>query len=335
MININYFRQLALASLLLLASTGTVFSATTSWTLIAGQTMPVGTVTVTNDATNLYVTYALDNPAYANATFGNLQVFIGQNLNVVPANNNGTPIPGQFCQAAGGACYDATGLKSYTFTVPFSVLGIADINDVCGTPLSVVTHAEVDMDGDPSTTDHETAFGGDSAGGGPRWWFYGTYTIDCSTGEPPLAYCETAFAKGGYIWTTDKKSNPENLPSLMLTKNRWGWAIKLTAPGTTSYDLWAGAGLNNTSKATKVGTVTVSWDGAYATVTYNMLSGKTLKEVHLYAGDVSPTTLAPGQFGNLQGFDPAAASYSFNDVELYDNNGDGSVWLIAHAVACY
>lgn len=251
----------------------------------------------------------------------------------LPANQNGTPIPGQFCSALGGRCYDVTGLTTYTFAIPFSDLNIVDATVACGSSVYVVTHAEVTMDSNgDGTLDHETAFGGPTAGGGPRWWFYGSYAICCDFGGPQqqLIY-KTAFAKGGYVWTTEKKSNPENLPSLKLTQNRWGWAINLTAPGTTYYDIWAGAGLNKTSNGTKVGTLTVTWEGANVTVKYDLFAGFGLEEVHLYAGDGSPTTTAPGQYGYLDEFDPSRATYTFT-VPLADTNGTGGVWLIAHAV---
>ncbi|MGE0882751.1 MAG: hypothetical protein AB7P14_04355 [Blastocatellales bacterium] len=302
----------------------------TTWNLIAGQTIDVGSVTVSNDADNIYVTYALD---YPGACFGTLQVWVGNSLLNLPANQNGTPIPGQFCQSDGGSCYDAHGLTSYTFTIPFSAVNIVDVTQVCNTQLYVVTHAEVDLDCNEATAGHETAFGGDITGGGPRWWFYGAYTICCDFGPPQPPFCQTAYAKGGYVWTTDRKSNPERLPSLNLTKNRWGWAINLTATGTTTYDIWAGAGLNNTANGVKVGTLTVNWDGTNVTVTYNLDAGYYLEEVHLYAEDGSPTTIAPGQYGYLDQFNPNRTSYTFN-VPLVDMNGTGGVWVVAHAVVC-
>jgi hypothetical protein len=308
--------------------------AQTTWNLTAGQTMDVGTVTVSNDATNLYVTYTLDDPVYPLATFGTLHVWAGNTLLNMPANNNGTPIPGQFCTADGGACVDATGLQTYTFTIPFTALNITDVTTVCGKPLYVVTHAEVDMDGDPLTIEHETAFGGPTAGGESRWWFYGAHTISCDFGDPLSCYKATAFAKGGYVWTTDKRSNPEKLPSLSLTKNRWGWAINLTAIGeTTYYQIWAGAGLNNTSSGVQVGTLTVNWDGSNATVTYEMFDGSYLEEVHIYAADAQPTVFAPGQYGYpTEGYEVGGITSFEYTVSLADTNATGEVWLIAHAV---
>lgn len=311
---------------------------TVSWDLFAGQYIDVGSLTVSNDADNLYVTYILDyqNPACpdgpVDAEFGTLHLWVGNDLTNVPTNKNGTPVPGQFCEADGGACLDATGLTTYTFTIPFSDLNIVDVSQVCGTSLYVVAHAEVKLTDCAGNVSSETAFGGNTPGGGPRWWFYGGYAVCCDFGPPPVPFCQTAFAKGGFVFTTERKSNPDGLPSLNLTRNRWGWAINLTATGTTTYDIWAGAGLNKTSNGVKVGTLTVNWEGPTASVTYNMTGNYCLEEVHIYAGDYKPSTVAPGQYGHLAEFDPNATSYNY-DFGVADSNGDG-IWLMAHAVIC-
>lgn len=321
----------ALAAVMLAIGVAPGFSETTCeptvWDLTAGQHYDVGSITVSNDDVNVYVTYTLDFPG---ATFGSLHLWMGSDLDNLPANDNGTPIPGQFCQADGGACYGATGLTTYTFAMPFADLALPGVPDVCGAELYVVTHAEVlvDLDGD-GEVDDETAFGGDQPGPGPRWWFYGVYTVCCDF-NPPADVCETAFAKGGWVWTTSPKSNPEGLESLQLTRNRWGWAVNLTSTGVTTYEIWAGAGLNDTANGVLVGELTIDWDGATAVVTYTLDPGFTLAEVHLYAGDAAPMTTAPGQYGYLDA--PGAATYTFT-VPLANSDADG-VWLIAHAVVC-
>lgn len=320
-------RGLSAAALLmapaLLQGQGTTVCGTTEWALTAGQTIPVGTLTVANDSTNLYVTYTLDPNNPVNATFGTLHLWVGSDLTTLPATQNGpnagTPIPGQFPNVV-----DATGLSTYTFTIPFINLGIQDVSTACGNPLYVVAHAEV---GD------QTAFGGDQTGAGVRWWYYGIYKVCCEVPPPPIGVCATAFAKGTHVWTTDKKSNPENLPSLKLTRNRWGWANLLTTPGTYTRTLWAGAGLNNTGSGVNVGTVTVAWDGSTATVTYALTTaGYYLKEAHLFVGDDAPTTTAPGQYGHIAYFLSHEAVYTFS-VPLTDADG-GGVWVVAHAVVC-
>lgn len=325
---------------------------TTTWTLWAGQTNDVGSVSVTNDSTNLYVTYTLDyqdptclvdtdgdgmpdtESEAVEAEFGTLHLWVGDTdptgpLSTMPATGQGTPIPGQFPYH-----FDANGLQTHTFTIPLAELAIKGVDVACDAKLYVVAHAEVnylDCDGEPND-EGDTAFGGDKPGIGPRWWYYGEYTV-CCDGTTEVPFCQTAYAKGGHVWTTDKRSNPQNLPSLKLTKNRWGWAINLTATGETTYEIWAGAGLNDTTKGTLVGTLTVDWDGTNVSFCYDLNDGYTMEELHFYAGDDSPTTIAPGQYGYIQDFNDAPQASWCDTLPLADANG-GGVWVVAHAVVC-
>jgi len=288
-----------------------------TYTLWAGQTIDAGTLVVSNDETNLYVTYN------TTGTFGTLHLWVGTDLTLLPSTqsgpNAGTPIPGQFPYSV-----DATGLTTYTFTIP---LENVPFYTECESTIYVVAHAEVNIN-----NGQETAFGGNIAGEGNRWYFYAAYVTACCSEDPPQPYNElgTAFAKGNYVFTTGKKSNPENLPSLNLTKNRWGWAINLTSASYNTYDLYVGAGLNDTSKGMLVGTASVDFTGSQATITYALNTGYAIEEAHVYAGDFMPTTLAPGQYGNTFYFSPMVATYSFT-VDVMDTNNDG-VWFIIHAV---
>lgn len=120
----------------------------TTWTLWAGQTKNVGTVTVSNDETNLYIRYQLDPtkvPSGATSmSFGTLHAWAGNDLANLPANPQGTPIPGQVPFVSGsGGFPSAAGTTDYTFTIPLTKLQIQDVTKVCGMKLFVVTHAEV------------------------------------------------------------------------------------------------------------------------------------------------------------------------------------------------
>lgn len=300
--------------------------------LTAGQTIPVGTMTVWNDSNNLYVHYTITDTCW---TFGTLHLWVGTDTTNVPAAAGGNPIPGQFPFS-----FDATGSTDYTFTIPFGSISAPDVVFQCGLKLYVFAHAEVANTCNSTT---ETAWGGDvfRAPGRGKWYYYGTYSICCDFPPPPAEFiCKTAFAKGGWVFVTGSKkypskSNPENLPSLNLTVNRWGWAINLpgNASGTYTYDIWAGAGLNNTANGTKVGTLTVSVVGTEVTVTYQLFGFNVMSEVHIYASTYKPTTVAPGQYGHTAYFDPHANSYTYTFDVGDDVNGDGT-WIIAHAVAC-
>lgn len=292
-----------------------------SYDLIAGQHDTVGFITIYNDSQNLYVDYVLTN----GGTLGTVHLWVGTDLTLVPATPKGIPIPGQFTYQ-----YDTNGASSYSFVIPLA--NIASLNDACGETIYAFAHAEVSMPDGPI----ETAWGGnhpvdvDSPG---RWYFYADYTVQCCD-EPPVVLdgtYETAFAKGGWVFTTNKKSNPEKLPSLNLTNNRWGWAINVKTDGVTTYDIYAGAGLNDITKGKKVGTLSVEKNGSNITVSYNFSSGYLFEEVHIYMGDSKPTTLAPGQYGWTEYFDPMSASYS-HTFTVSDTDGDG-IWIIAHSVA--
>lgn len=303
------------------------------WGLGTSQNAWPGYITIATDCENLYISFNLWLVAPLQPTFGNLHIWVGNDLYNLPMDAQGMPAPNQFCSALGGKCISATGLTSYTWAVPLAELNLVDISKLYNTDLYIVTIAEVDMDGNPATP-YEIAYGGNYVGqGGPQWWSYGVFQICCNN----LPGCNmTAFAKGGWVWTTDAKSNPEGLPSLMLTKNRWGWAINLethTVPGTpATFPIYAGAGLNYTSKGKLVGTLEVAWDGANVSVRYLMLSGYMLEEIHIYAGDTPPTTTAPGQYGYVDSFEPSGAS-SVGPIgfAVSDSNGDG-IWVVGHAV---
>lgn len=134
------------------------------------------------------------------------------------------------------------------------------------------------------------------------------------------------------FWATDSRSNPERLPSLSLTKNRWGWAINVNASGESVYPLWAGAGQNKTSNGVLVGALTVQWDESVATVSYDVADDVSMEEIHIYAGDTRPMTIAPGQYGHVAEFDPNVGNYSAS-FNVSDSNGDG-IWIVGHAVVC-
>ncbi len=313
---------------------------TVCWPLIAGQTINAGTLCVTNDKDNLYLTYDLTNNL---DTISEIHVWIGSDLANLPKTKKGIPIPGQFpfIRSFNPA------VNSYTLVVPFDDLMVQDgYENLCpaGKSLYIVAHAATNVSGQA-----QTAFGGDQCYNTlltepGRWWCLGSYAVCCDPDNPPpppVTRCDTAFAKGNdaigpdydhWVFTKDSKSNPESLPSLNLIRNRWGWALNIKAVGTYEYDIYAGAGLNYTSKGYKAGKLVVDWDGSLLIITYNLATGITMREVHIYASDFKPTVTAPGQYGYIEYFDPQASTHTA-EFSVSDTNSDG-IWIIAHAVVC-
>ncbi|WP_417911250.1 hypothetical protein [Candidatus Electronema sp. PJ] len=156
--------------------------------------------------------------------------------------------------------------------------------------------------------------------------------IICSTPPPSPDEdedgCETAFAVG---------ETTLNDPALGLNTNRWGWQItvpEIVPPAANvefSKDIYAGAGGNDTNKGTKVGTLQVAYNGSEVNVAFMMDSGYKMNETHLYVGNVTVPTAAPGQYG---GSGPTSDPKD-KEIVTYTRPMSGApVYVVAHAVVC-
>jgi hypothetical protein len=269
-----------------------------------GQTL--ATLTLSNNATDLLVTIE----ATTGCDLKKIFLWVGSDPTTVPNSGSGINVD--------DLPYDITDPASpYQLAIPLTSISLP--SDPCTQPLYIFAKVI-------TTCGFGWASGG-LTGYNTPYLAYQLCGLDC-TG---LQGCETAFAKGRYVFASEARANPEGLSSLRLTRNRWGWAIRLASTGTSTYDIYAGAGLNNTANGQLVGSVTINWNGTTAVVTYNLVPGARMTEAHLYAGRTAPTTIAPGQYGNNASFTTPVSSYTFT-VEL---SGTGSVaWFIAHAVVC-
>lgn len=111
--------------------------------LVAGQTINSGTVTVWNDAVNIYVTYTTANGWLLTQT----HLYVGD-CALIPVNNPGNPIPGQFP-------YSGThnNITSYTYTIPISKIPAGS----CG---CIAAHAVVvKVNGSNQIIESQTAWG--------------------------------------------------------------------------------------------------------------------------------------------------------------------------------
>lgn len=289
--------------------------------LFAIRDKDVGSVTISNDDQNLYVTY------FTTKSLQKLFLWIGRDLKDMPRTQTGNPVLANFLYKA-----NANNASTYTFKIPLADLAKKQLD--CGKNLLLVAYAEVD--GQP-------AFGGDF----PipcfnRWAFIMKYKIVCcSAPEPPVSDEETAFAKGNWVFVQGgcNDFNPECLPGLNIS-NRWGWAINVDEPIEYAFDMYAGAAKNDITKGTKVGRLAVEYatvmingaPTAIGTITYLINNGWTMKELHIYAADNRPTTAAPGQYGHTVKFPGGSTFYQYTINFADPDVANDGVWFIAHAV---
>jgi hypothetical protein len=115
----------------------------TTATLIAGQTIDAGTISVINDNDFIYVTYTTANGYILTET----HLYVGDQA-LIPTNKPGNPIPGQF---PFGNMH--SNLTTYTYAVPISAIPL-------GTCAVVAAHAVVKkIDANGQVVESQTGWG--------------------------------------------------------------------------------------------------------------------------------------------------------------------------------
>ena len=296
-------------------------------TLFAGQDIDAGTVCVevvdTGDTETLYITY--------NTTGGwelvETHLWVGTALTDMPQTRKGNPKIGNFPYKSG----DITGQTTYTFIVDLAQFG--GEATLCATDLLAAAHAALQLVDDGGTViQTETGWGnGDPMVERGSWATYFGIQFTCAD-VPPGQNSETAFAFDCVDALCFIDIPDEGF-------NRWGWTNGAYGPGTYYLDIYAGAGQCDITKGTLVGLLTVEYDGATATITYNTCGDYTMTETHLYVGndilastndpddpDGPGYTVAPGQYPYIhEGLDNV-------QTDVFTVDASGLIYVVAHAV---
>lgn len=90
-----------------------------------------------------------------------------------------------------------------------------------------------------------------------------------------------------------------------------------------------GAGRNDLSKATVVGSFTIEHIGANLVVTYTLSAPYALAETHFYYGKTYPSRVAPGQFGHVHSGLPAGTR---KDTYTMPYDASQSTYIVHAAV---
>lgn len=299
-------------------------------TLYAGQTIDAGTVCVSSDGTDLFVTYVTT----GGWELTEAHLWVGANTADMPQTKQGNPKIGNFPGNSG----DITGEIFYEFTISLADLGF--FYPSVDVVYFLAAHAALQRDNGDGTFQTETGWGdGSRFVERGMWGTFSSFTLTCESdpGPEPKGERETAFACGGDL----------ALDFLQLDLNgdgkddfnRWGWTNLISPGNTYTFPIYAGAGQSDITKGTWVGDleVTYSSDGAL-NVVYIMFEGFTMQEMHIYAGsEPVPTnengdyTVAPGQYSVVQDEIPAAG---WSHAWVVGDGFSGNLYLIAHAVVC-
>ena len=297
-------------------------------TLWAGQTINAGTVTIANDAENLYVTF---DTAGTGWYLSETHVHVANSLEGIPMTRKGAPKIGNFDYQA--SFTDESLTTEWTLTLSLADLGYATFDDIV-----VAAHASVfTVDSAGNVVESETGWAeGDRFVERGTWATYSAYTIqECGTVIDPGGdeTEETAFAFGGDVATCFLDIDEDNDGNGDF--NRWGWSNGPVTEDVT-WEIYAGAGQCDLEKGTLVGTLTVDIVDAFTiNVTYAALSGFSFSEYHLYVGNeildrdvTGEFTVAPGQYDIVLEVDPNESTHTFT----VPNPGE-PVYVVAHSVA--
>ncbi len=138
---------------------------------------------------------------------------------------------------------------------------------------------------------------------------------------PPNTCSGTAYgyATSGGVDTT--------FVTLGIGKN-WGWVITGSPP--ISGTLYLGAGGNDISHATAVGTFTIAHVGSNLVVTFSTAAPWYLSSTQLYYSSMDPSKIAPGRFGNNHGSLPADTT---TDTFTIPYDTSNSIYILHASIA--
>jgi hypothetical protein len=138
-----------------------------TFTLFGGQTIDTGTVTISNDGVNLYVTYTTNDPWVITA----VHLAVADSLDGIPQNRNHNPLPGHFPI---NSTFNPP-VTTITYTIPLG-------NFTAGETLFIGAQAEVQAPGGQGGS--QTAWGFGPRFGGHNWATYINYVVQgCGGGE--------------------------------------------------------------------------------------------------------------------------------------------------------
>ncbi len=312
---------------------------------IAGQHIKIGKIIVSNDETNLYVTYDL---VETNWWLEETHLYVG-GYNNIPFTGDGNPKIGHFPYHE-----EHFNTQSHTFTIP---LGSIDADaDGC---FEIIAHAAVVQKENDEIISSETAFGfGEEEFPGNRWGWYFNYCEeecsddnvdndgdenddenedgssdengDSSGDDSEFDICLDAFAFN----TSDN-----NVPICFLDDgfDQWGWTNLIIYDGNINYQegysyklsLYASAFQCATENSIEIGYIDIYVHGGdgrfYADIKYVLTNNDyKIKEVNLYIGEA----IYPLDSEHNDTVSPSEYTYSVDNLNVTTYLFEDKEWPI-------
>jgi hypothetical protein len=328
--------------------------------LYAGQHIVVGTVFISNDENNLFVTYDVND---SNWWLKETHLYVG-NIDDAPFVSSGNPKIGHFPYHG-----DHDLCKDFTFTIP-----LAELDDC----FSIISHAVVVQSENGSITSSETAFGyGDNQFDGNRWgWFLDHCKESCENNtdgsdddgsdddddddgsdDNDSGYEDNDSDQDGYNGGYNSGCMEAYAYNSVGTNaafcfeddgfDSWGWTNEIVyseayysfPPVTQSFPIYANADECNLQNGSIIGqleiTITAGDSQATATIAYKINNDLIISDLNLYVG----TDPYPLNTNAMQTISSEYFTYSFSDFGPDHSINNISwpltdVYFIAQASVC-
>jgi hypothetical protein len=294
-----------------------------------------GTVTIGNDANNLYVTVNLaDDWVMWNDGLGwweaGCNLYAGSEAGILALNpynvinhdpdQTGYLVMGNFPYVADPLTTQGT--QSYMFTVPRA--GISPINS--DDPNCTLVFVGVSIKNTAGTIKVVSA---------KQTFKHPVYWLKYCFQNCIIPSCNTAYAKGEGSGVT-----PYCFYNSPLNLNNWGWTNKIVGASSTNiiqinWPMYAG---NPSCEPLHdpIGYFKGTYNGTTLHVMYDLNDGFTLDESHLWVGLAASTH--PYLYWKSGSYVAAPGKYTYNNVftegVYYDISVSGTIYLAAHAKVC-
>jgi hypothetical protein len=248
-----------------------------------------GTVTVGNDAANLYITYQTSGSYLLQTAalyVGTAEGLTGKVFNPPAQPNVLNPDGTGYFHIGYFPTIYSPGPPAPTYQ---KVIPLSELPDC----FVIVAFAEITTKVGEKYSPYITA-----SAKAPTLLKSSGYYLDFCKQQCKEPTCETAYAFGGNVATCFL-----NLTGFPLSANNWGWTNYINGPiEKIHWPIYAGAGQCNITKGKLVGYLDGSYVGGKLNLTYNITSPFNLNTTHLYIGKTplpeknGKWVTAPGQF---------------------------------------